>query len=174
MNNSLESDGLRAGTGTASTRTDDADGARCRIQSKASGPEKTGHHARGGQAPMPMRAHRVCNASGCGELIRGRTRYCEAHAHLAHPPTPRRPRLSPSKRGYGAAWRRLRKRILARDPVCRGCFVAGSTDVDHVVPRSQGGSDHPSNLQGLCRSCHSSKTAREDGGFGNPTRDSLD
>ncbi|MCZ6609557.1 MAG: HNH endonuclease signature motif containing protein [Alphaproteobacteria bacterium] len=33
--------------------------------------------------------------------------------------------------------------------------------------RPDGGSDDPSNLQGMCRPCHSRKTATEDGGWGN-------
>lgn len=45
-------------------------------------------------------------------------------------------------------------------------MVVQATDVDHIVPREQGGSDQWSNLQALCHSCHSKKTATEDGGFG--------
>jgi 5-methylcytosine-specific restriction endonuclease McrA len=33
--------------------------------------------------------------------------------------------------------------------------------VDHIVRRSDGGSDEWSNLQPLCHSCHSMKTSRE-------------
>ena len=73
--------------------------------------------------------------------------------------------------GYGAGWHQLRLRVLARDPWCKLCEkegrVAVSTDADHIVPRSEGGSDKMSNLQGACHSCHSRKTATLDGGFGN-------
>ena len=80
-------------------------------------------------------------------------------------------RLSSAKRGYGRQWRKTRERILSRDPLCVNPFgieqhVVFSADVDHIVPREQGGSDDDSNLQGLCHSCHSRKTAIEDGGFG--------
>ena len=70
---------------------------------------------------------------------------------------------SASARGYGAAWRTLRKRILERDPTCRwpeGCDRP-STDVDHIMNRARGGTDDPSNLQGLCRDHHRAKTRRE-------------
>jgi 5-methylcytosine-specific restriction protein A len=76
-------------------------------------------------------------------------------------------RASAAKRGYGRRWQRLRKMILARDPICRwpGCTMP-ATDVDHVVPRAAGGDDSEGNLQGLCHEHHSLKTASEDGGFG--------
>jgi HNH endonuclease/Helix-turn-helix domain len=74
------------------------------------------------------------------------------------------------ERGYGSQWRRLREWVLAREPLCRACLAQGrtepATDVDHIVARSRGGSDEPSNLQALCASCHARKTASEDGGFG--------
>ncbi len=71
-------------------------------------------------------------------------------------------------RGYGARWRKLRGMILARDPFCQapGCHE-WSTEVDHIKSRENGGTDHPDNLQGLCKPCHSRKTAIEDGGWGN-------
>ena len=60
--------------------------------------------------------------------------------------------------------------ILRRDPYCkirRLCDGSNkSTDVDHIVPKSKGGADDPSNLQGACHPCHSHKTAKYDGGFG--------
>ncbi len=70
-------------------------------------------------------------------------------------------------RGYGARWRKLRRLVLARDPICRapGCNQA-STEADHIKPRREGGSDGLDNLQGLCKPCHSSKTAIEDGRWG--------
>lgn len=64
---------------------------------------------------------------------------------------------------------RTRARILRRDPwcLCPGCAnhagpcVARSTIADHIVPRSEGGTDHPTNGQGLCDPCHRHKTAAE-------------
>lgn len=49
--------------------------------------------------------------------------------------------------------------------LCQACKRAGlirvATDVDHIVPRSDGGVDGLSNLEALCRDCHKAKTARE-------------
>jgi 5-methylcytosine-specific restriction protein A len=38
-----------------------------------------------------------------------------------------------------------------------------ATDVDHVLRKAAGGADDDSNLQSLCHSHHSAKTAREVG-----------
>lgn len=117
---------------------------------------------------MPKRAARICSAPGCGRLIRGNTRRCPLHETPR--PKPKYPRESPHRRGYGRDWQKRRARILKRDPVCRSCFVNASTEVDHILPKRAGGTDSDENLQGLCTPCHSSKTAREDGGFGNRRR----
>ena len=45
-----------------------------------------------------------------------------------------------------------------------------ATEIDHINPVSSEHDEHfydTNNLQGLCKSCHSKKTARENGGFGN-------
>lgn len=69
-----------------------------------------------------------------------------------------------------ARWKRLRKMVLARDPLCVECLKQGrteaSTHADHIVALSQGGTNRMENLQGLCASCHNRKTALTDGGFG--------
>jgi 5-methylcytosine-specific restriction endonuclease McrA len=70
-------------------------------------------------------------------------------------------------------WQALRRAALARDGGrCRwpGCN-SHATHVDHIQPRPRGaagpsGADRLDNLQSLCRSHHSSKTAQSDGGFG--------
>lgn len=49
--------------------------------------------------------------------------------------------------------------ILARDPICKACGSAPSTEVDHVVGKADGGDDSAENLQGLCAGCHKIKTA---------------
>lgn len=85
--------------------------------------------------------------------------------------------LSASARGYGVAWRRLAKWFLQQHPLCNDPFsrhkdrVVASEVVDHIVPRRRGGTDDASNLQALCYRCHSTKTAKYEGGFGNMTNE---
>ena len=46
---------------------------------------------------------------------------------------------------------------------CGGCrheFLFGNFTVDHVIPRSRGGTDHLDNLQLLCGACNSVKGDR--------------
>lgn len=75
-------------------------------------------------------------------------------------------RRSASARGYGRNWQKLRLSVLAEEPLCRACLARGqvvaAVDVDHIVPKSKGGTDHRSNLQPLCHPCHSVKTGTED------------
>lgn len=73
------------------------------------------------------------------------------------------------------AWRALRETILLRDLYqCQehGCGVLcagkGQAHVDHVD--GDPNNNAPENLRTLCVSCHSRKTASEDGGFGNAER----
>jgi hypothetical protein len=48
--------------------------------------------------------------------------------------------------------------VFERDGwTCQRCGSHHDLTVDHIVPRAGGGSDDPSNLQTLCRSCNSSK-----------------
>jgi 5-methylcytosine-specific restriction protein A len=68
-----------------------------------------------------------------------------------------------------AAWRRIRTQVLAEEPLCRMCAARGlvvpATDVDHIQDSRADYSDDNSrsNLQSLCHSCHSIKTARSMG-----------
>lgn len=84
----------------------------------------------------------------------------------SHRPVASLARVSAARRGYDWRWRKLARVILLRDPICRKCREESSTDVDHIIPRSAGGTDDPENLQGICHRCHSRKTATTDGGFG--------
>ncbi len=63
-----------------------------------------------------------------------------------------------AERGYGEFWRGLRKRILAKAPLCVRCDAAGRVRpavlVHHIVPLRHGGKHSPDNLAPLCRDCH--------------------
>lgn len=108
----------------------------------------------------------------CGAMCAGRDKVpwkvkTAANKHVAA----RRPdnRLSARQRGYDSRWERIRAAHLREEPYCRICGDVGS-NVDHIIPRARGGTNDPQNLQTLCASCHSAKTAEHDGGFGNRRR----
>ena len=70
-------------------------------------------------------------------------------------------------------WLRARALFLTRHPLCAECERQGrlspANTVDHITPH-RGDTDSfwdEDGWQPLCGSCHSRKTAREDGGFGN-------
>jgi len=54
---------------------------------------------------------------------------------------------------YGPAYRANRARLLAAHPFCSapGCGATTNLEVDHIRPRSQGGTDELANLRVLCR-----------------------
>jgi 5-methylcytosine-specific restriction enzyme A len=69
-------------------------------------------------------------------------------------------------RGYGYNWSKLRLTILDRDMhLCQTCLANGrptqATEVDHVTPKADGGTDDPSNLVAICTTCHMAKTQAE-------------
>jgi 5-methylcytosine-specific restriction protein A len=69
---------------------------------------------------------------------------------------------------YGRRWRRFRLVWLSEHPWCVDCEREGkltaATDVDHIEPLQEGDEVcDETNVQSLCRSHHSRKTARECG-----------
>lgn len=70
---------------------------------------------------------------------------------------------------YSAEWRGIRSQQLGLEPLCRICAtrrrIRAASCVDHVDGNAY--NNDPSNLQSLCKTCHDSKTASENGGFGN-------
>ncbi len=128
----------------------------------------------------------ICKYPGCRKPVPLCAKYCEAHkaageARVAQYKAAREARRcertgSSAKRGYGYRWQRLRAAFLREHPLCEACLLQGratpATDVDHIKPH-RGDQDlmwDVDNLQALCHACHSKKTAREDGGFGNAAR----
>jgi 5-methylcytosine-specific restriction protein A len=85
-------------------------------------------------------------------------------------------KLSRHERGYGAAWDKIRARIMARDcGLCQPCRKQGritiATAVDHITSKAKAAKlkwtqeqiDADSNLQAICKPCHDAKTAEEQG-----------
>ena len=101
----------------------------------------------------------LCCSPGCNDLTGGR--YCVEHQHDYD-----RHRGTVKQRGYsGREHREFRRVVLNRDPWCVACRIAPSTDADHIVPLARGGTANPhTNGQGLCKPCHSLKTANEQRG----------
>ena len=112
------------------------------------------------------RAARVCPTIGCSNLVTGADRYCaECTRKLQRSTDARRP--SAAKRGYGAAWQRIRAEHLIMEPMCCECGSMAS-EVDHIISLRDGGTNDHANLRSLCKPCHSRHTASQGGGFGNP------
>lgn len=115
---------------------------------------------------MPYAPAKPCRRPGCGALTH--ERFCTAHTREENRDYDRQ-RGSAAARGYGRRWQRLRLQFLQRHPLCAACEaddqITAATVVDHIEPH-QGDQRlfwDRGNWQALCKSCHDSKTAREDG-----------
>lgn len=75
-------------------------------------------------------------------------------------------RGSAHARGYDAQWAKVRAMKLRRKPMCEDCGEAEATQVHHKVAfRNRPGLRlRLDNLMSLCASCHSRRTAQEQGG----------
>lgn len=86
-----------------------------------------------------------------------------------------------TERGYGVRWARYSKQYRKDNPLCVDCLAMGRlTSVEHGghvdhIQAVTGPDDpqfwNPANHASRCISCHSRKTAQEDGGFGNAASD---
>ncbi len=118
---------------------------------------------------MPYAALTSCSHPRCGVLCPGR--FCDDHRKETQNQYNRARRSDPIRADNDQfysrkRWRDARADQLRREPLCCVCrqdgrIVAGNI-VDHITPRSQGGSDYDAaNLQTLCESHHNAKTRRE-------------
>jgi 5-methylcytosine-specific restriction protein A len=107
------------------------------------------------------RAPKLCANPQCGELVPNGVRFC---------PDCNQPRWkatnTPKSRCAEGNWRKKRKRILKRDNhhcqiryvgICTGI----ATEVDHITPVTQGGTDDDWNLRAACGPCHAAKSSDE-------------
>jgi 5-methylcytosine-specific restriction protein A len=120
---------------------------------------------------MAESAKTPCRSPGCSALI-SEPGYCDQHRKQKQREQDAR-RGSSAERGYGYRWQQYREVFLRENPLCVHCAAEGRTtasnEVDHIKPH-RGDAVlfwDPSNHQALCKSCHSAKTAGEDGAFGN-------
>lgn len=109
---------------------------------------------------MPFNSKRKCTYPGCNTLVKsGR---CEEHTSKRIVRDPHVKRLYNSRQ-----WKAMRAAQLAREPWCVDCLKRGdhvpAIEVDHIIPHN-GDSNlfyDAANLQSLCKTDHSSKTATE-------------
>ncbi len=118
---------------------------------------------------MPYSPSSQCEQPGCGVLAApGSGGYCPGH-RKATEKADRVQRGTSAQRGYDARHRRWRLMVLHRHPRCCECLRQGrlslSTVADHIVPLDPKdpaqGDWHLKNGQGLCKTCHADKTAKE-------------
>jgi len=103
---------------------------------------------------MPYKSRRRCRHPHCPELVNAGEVYCPAH----------RPVRKNASAYYDRRWQKVRALYLSKHPLCADCEKNGrltpATDVHHIVKPGDGGNDSENNLMGLCRPCHSARTAR--------------
>lgn len=111
---------------------------------------------------MPKLPPRPCSAPRCGKYATKRGR-CDEHQ-----PTHNWDHKGQNRhdRGYGSDWDDLRETVMrAHGYLCQCCKRAGrytrAAQVDHIVPKSQGGTNDMDNLEPICDDCHKAKTQRE-------------
>ena len=117
---------------------------------------------------MPQRPGKACRVNHCPCIVKDMSNagFCDKHKDRAGWHNNERLKGNRHARGYGSAWDKLRKNVLARGMnLCQHCKAQGkfakATHVDHIKPKSQGGSNALTNLQALCVTCHNHKTATE-------------
>jgi 5-methylcytosine-specific restriction endonuclease McrA len=116
---------------------------------------------------MPDAPLRICASNGCPNRVR--RGYCERCRQARG--LERRTQQPKVAGLYGRQidfyqsreWKALREEVRRDEPLCRHhAHCKGITEqIDHIIPREQGGPDTRDNLAGLCASCHSAKTRAE-------------
>jgi 5-methylcytosine-specific restriction enzyme A len=84
---------------------------------------------------MPVR---LCLEPRCPNPATSRGR-CDAHRKAIERDRSRRRRETTNGVYKRKRWEMARRAVLARDPICRVCDEALSTEVDHVTPLTEGG-----------------------------------
>jgi len=103
---------------------------------------------------------RLCSEPGCPEPPRPSKGKCHKHAREYERERSRR-RRARAKDAQGrsvyrtAMWLHRRRQVLHEQPICAICEKRLATEVDHIIPLSEGGDPYdPEGLRGLCSPCH--------------------
>lgn len=112
---------------------------------------------------MPRRPGSACRRPGCAGIVRDGVCSSCGPLRRAQQVEQDAQRGTAAQRGYGGRWQRVRAMFLRSHPLCVDCLRSGlttaATDVHHLVAKRSGGGDDESNLEALCHSCHSKRTA---------------
>jgi 5-methylcytosine-specific restriction endonuclease McrA len=125
---------------------------------------------------------RICSGPGCLRAVNDDVRFCDECKPERAVDDDTRTHTS----GYDAEldalrksqrWQRLRVQVIKRDPICKRCDLSISEIADHIVPAREAITQarlsglYPldrnagyfliTNLQGLCRPCHYTKTIED-------------
>ena len=99
----------------------------------------------------------------CREQALPRKSRCDFHQRELERERSARRRERPAGDVYKRKlWLMRREQVLREQPICAICNDRLSEEVDHIVPLAEGGDPYRRDgLQGICKQCHSAKTARE-------------
>lgn len=123
---------------------------------------------------MPTKIKKLCKHTYCNKIIDDGA-WCNEHQPIRDS---RYAKKDYSKWYSTTTWKSARLAYLAENPFCVHCqqdgLISKADVIDHIQPHK---GDRRlfwdfDNWQALCKRCHDSKTATEDGGFGNRGRGS--
>lgn len=114
---------------------------------------------------MPAKLKKPCACPSCPSLVASGEKYCDKHKSTSKIYYPQKKRINSERNRCedSRRWRRLRLIYLRANPLCVDCKahneLVSATEVHHIIDVVRGGSDSEENLEALCKSCHSRKTA---------------
>ncbi|SLM15280.1 hypothetical protein SPIROBIBN47_410014 [uncultured spirochete] len=122
---------------------------------------------------MPTKPARMCKYPYCPNLTYDPSGYCDIHAAMRQAGRMPDKRPSSPRRGYGRDWQKVRAEVLTKAGIPRDLWPL--YDVDHNPPYNPAiEPDHRKyTLIPRLHGEHSSKTNREDGGFGHRRGESI-
>lgn len=113
---------------------------------------------------MPQKLKKSCAIKSCPNVI-AEGKYCNTHKQYQANESRVKNSTERHRHEHTRRWQRLRLFYLRANPLCIDCKkqdkIVPASEVHHIVPIARGGTDDESNLEALCKSCHSKKTAEE-------------